>query len=429
MAITRARPTQRLPIVSLTIAGIISLTGSMLTSVAIPWFVLQTTNSAAKTGLTGVFATLPFIIGGVFGGTLVDRLGFKRTSVLADLTSGVTIALIPLFYHTTGLAFWQLLVLTFLTNLFNTPGNTARESLVPDLAALAGLRLERANALVQSIPRFAILFGPPLAGVLIAALGADNVLWLDAVSFAFSAALIGLLIPHRTHTEPHGAGAKRYFADLAEGWRVLAGNRVLRALTALFTFTNLVEAPWSLLLAVYAKRIFGTAVSFGVVLAAFGAGAIISSLVFAAVGHRLPRLVTIALYPIGAMLSFGALGLKPPLGALIAIEFVYGLSAGMVNPVLSTIRQERVPSAFLGRVQGITTALAFAFIPLGRGVAGVLIDPIGLRALFVGIGALFAFATMLLLVMPVFRDLRPPDGDALVSRSRDARVASEFPSA
>lgn len=429
MAITRAAPTQRLPIVSLTIAGIISLTGSMLTSVAIPWFVLQTTNSAAKTGLTGVFATLPFIIGGIFGGTLVDRLGFKRTSVLADVTSGVTIALIPLLYHTTGLAFWQLLALTFLANLFNTPGNTARESLVPDLAAIAGTRLERANALVQSIPRFAILFGPPLAGVLIAALGADNVLWLDAASFAFSAALIGLLIPHRTHTESHGAGAKRYFADLAEGWRFLAGNRVLRALTALFTFTNLIEAPWSLLLAVYAKRVFGTAVSFGVVLAAFGAGAIISSLVFAAVGHRLPRLVIIALYPLGAMLSFGALGLSPPLSALIAIEFVYGLSAGMVNPVLSTIRQERVPSALLGRVQGITTALAFAFIPLGRGVAGVLIDPIGLRALFVGIGTFFALATMLLLVMPVFRDLHPPDGDAPVSWSRDVRVAAEIPSA
>ncbi len=85
MAIASALPTKRTPITSLTIAGIVSLTGSMLTSVVIPWFVLQTTNSAAKTGLTGVFATLPYIIGGIFGGTLVDRLGFKRMSVLADL--------------------------------------------------------------------------------------------------------------------------------------------------------------------------------------------------------------------------------------------------------------------------------------------------------------------------------------------------------
>src|SRR3954453_2912264 len=144
VTLTERMTARRFPLISLTVAGVVSLTGSMLTNVAITWFVLQTTHSAAKTGLTGVFAALPFIVGGIFGGTLVDRLGFTRTSVLADLTSGLTIALIPLLYHTAGLAFWQLLALTLLSNLFTPPGSTARQSLVPDLAALAGMRRERA---------------------------------------------------------------------------------------------------------------------------------------------------------------------------------------------------------------------------------------------------------------------------------------------
>ena len=409
MAIASALPTKRTPITSLTIAGIVSLTGSMLTSVAIPWFVLQTTNSAAKTGLTGVFATLPYIIGGIFGGTLVDRLGFKRMSVLADLTSGATIALIPLLYHTEGIAFWQLLALTFLANLFNTPGSTARQSLVPALASLAGMRLERANALVESIPRFAILFGPPLAGILIALFGASNVLWLDAASFAFSALVIGGLIPHRTTTTPDGAALRRYFADLAEGWRFLAGHAMLRALTALFLFTNLIEAPWSLLLAVYTKRAFGTAVSFGTVLAALGAGAIVSSFLFAAIGHRLPRLGVLALYPIGGAITFSALALSLPFVALVAVTFVYGLAVGMVNPLTTTIRQEQVPAALLGRVQGINTASSFALIPLGRGIGAVLVDPIGLPRLFLSIGVLFALVTIVMFTLPVFRMLNAPD--------------------
>jgi len=409
MISTHAATTKRMPITSLTIAGIVSLTGSMLTSVAIPWFVLQTTNSATKTGLTGVFATLPYIIGGIFGGTLVDRLGFKRMSVLADLTSGATIALIPLLYHTVGLAFWQLLALTFLANLFNTPGSTARASLVPDLAALAGMRLERANALVESIPRFAILFGPPLAGILIALFGTSNVLWLDAASFAFSAVVIGGFIPHRTPTTPHDAEPRRYFADLAAGWRFLAGHTMLRALTVLFLFTNLIEAPWSLLLAVYTKRVFGTAVSFGTVLAALGAGAIVSSFLFAAIGHRLPRLGVLALYPIGAALSFSALALSLPFVALVAVTFVYGLAVGMVNPLTTTIRQEQVPAALLGRVQGINMASSFALIPLGRGIGAVLVDPLGLPTLFLSIGALFALVTVVMLVLPVFRTLNAPD--------------------
>src|SRR5207253_1204203 len=84
---------------------------SQLTLIAVPWFVLQTTGSAARTGFTGFFSLLPLLIGGVFGGLIVDRLGFRRASILADLGSGLMVALVPLLYHTVGLAYWQLLVL------------------------------------------------------------------------------------------------------------------------------------------------------------------------------------------------------------------------------------------------------------------------------------------------------------------------------
>src|SRR6476620_7677977 len=103
----------RRPILGLLTANAISQVGSALTVIAIPWFVLQTTGSAAKTGLTGFFVALPFLITGIFGGTVVDRLGYKRSSVIADSVSGIGIALVPLLYYTVGLAFWQLLALVF----------------------------------------------------------------------------------------------------------------------------------------------------------------------------------------------------------------------------------------------------------------------------------------------------------------------------
>src|SRR5690242_19408119 len=98
----------RLPLAALFSANLISQTGSMLTFVAIPWFVLQTTGSATKAGLTGFFEALPYFAAGFFGGAVVDRLGFKRTSVLADLANGATVAAVPLLYFTIGLSFWQL---------------------------------------------------------------------------------------------------------------------------------------------------------------------------------------------------------------------------------------------------------------------------------------------------------------------------------
>lgn len=88
--------------------------GNVLAFVAIPWFVLQTTGSAAKTGLIGGAFLLAAVVAGVVGGPVVDRLGFKRASIVADLAGAVTVALIPLLYQTIGLAFWQLLMLVFL---------------------------------------------------------------------------------------------------------------------------------------------------------------------------------------------------------------------------------------------------------------------------------------------------------------------------
>lgn len=92
-------------------ANAVSETGNVLAFVTIPWFVLQTTGSAARTGLAGGAFLLAAVVAGVAGGPVVDRLGFKRTSIVADLAGAVTVALIPLLYHTVGLSFWQLLVL------------------------------------------------------------------------------------------------------------------------------------------------------------------------------------------------------------------------------------------------------------------------------------------------------------------------------
>jgi MFS family permease len=112
--------------VALLAANAVSETGNVLVFVAIPWFVLQTTGSAARTGLTGAAFLLAAVVDGVFGEPVVDRVGFKRSSIIADLTGAVTVALLPLLYHTLGLLFWQLLVLVFIGGFLDTPGHTAR---------------------------------------------------------------------------------------------------------------------------------------------------------------------------------------------------------------------------------------------------------------------------------------------------------------
>src|SRR4051794_26415121 len=114
---------RRVPIIALLAANAISMVGNSLGIVAIPWFVLETTGSAARTGVVAFATVLPTVLAAILGGALVDRVGNKRISVIADLVSAGTVACIPLLHHTVGIAFWQLVLLVFLGALLDAPGN------------------------------------------------------------------------------------------------------------------------------------------------------------------------------------------------------------------------------------------------------------------------------------------------------------------
>ncbi len=92
----------------------ISTLGGQMTNVAIPWFILETTGSAAKTGLVATAITLGGVLAAVFSGPVIDRLGFKRSSVITDVGAAVVVAAIPLLHAAGVLQFWQILVLGFL---------------------------------------------------------------------------------------------------------------------------------------------------------------------------------------------------------------------------------------------------------------------------------------------------------------------------
>src|SRR5579875_1942813 len=169
------KPRRRAPFIALYLADAGSMLGNALSELAIPWFVLATTGSAAKTGLTALAGLLPLIPAGLFAGVFVDRLGLRRASLMADLASLVSVGLIPLLYRLDSLPFWLLWVLVFAGASLDVPGATARAALLPDLAEMAGLNLERANSIHEVIESGAGLVGPIVAGVLIGMVGAGTV--------------------------------------------------------------------------------------------------------------------------------------------------------------------------------------------------------------------------------------------------------------
>jgi predicted MFS family arabinose efflux permease len=406
-----ARVPRRAPLYALYAADTISLAGNAVAQLAIPWYVLTTTGSATLTGLAVFFNFLPAVIAAFFGGVVVDRLGFRVASIVADLASSGAVAAIPLLHATVGIELWQLMALVFLGALLDAPGATARAALLPDAVELAGVPMERASGIRGAIQQGAQLLGAPVGGILVATVGATAALWIDAASFLVSAALVAFLIPRARRGESEQRG--RFWEELGEGLRFIRDRPLVRALVAMVLLSNLFEAPGTVVLTVFAEQEYDSAAALGLMLGVLGGTALAGALAYSAVGHRLPRRRTFlwcfAFVPVGYL----ALATLPSLPVALVALAVMGFAAGPINPLLFTVMTEIVPAHLRGRAFGAVRAGAWASIPLGILLGSAMVAVAGVAATLLTMGTLLAALVAYSFFNPAFRemDVRPSAGD------------------
>lgn len=409
---------RRLPLLSLYTADAVSITGNVLALIAIPWFVLELTGSAALTGIVAFFTALASLVASFFGGALVDRVGFRRMSVVSDIASAASVAAIPAIHLTVGIETWHLLVLVFVGALLDAPGTAARQSMLPDLAQLSGTPLERATSISQAVRRGATLVGGPIGGVLIVLIGTQNVLLLDAATFIASALLVGALTPAMAYEEAAepvtpAPVQRRYVDDLVEGLRFMWRDRLARAIVITIMVTNFLDAPLaSVLLPVYVHDVYGSSVELGLMFGVFGGAALLGSVVYGIIGPRLPRRLTFSLAFVIAGLPFWVLAMTPPFPVALIALAITGLAAGPINPIISTVMFERVPRHMRGRVMGALTSGAYVAMPLGMLLAGFVSERFGVIAAIVVVAAGYLLITVSTFFNPSMREMDRPGGAA-----------------
>ncbi|MFF2407399.1 MFS transporter [Streptomyces sp. NPDC058092] len=385
--------------------------GSSLTLIGVPWFVLETTGSAGRAGVVAFCATLPIVVSALIGGPVIDRIGRRRVSVASDLVCGVAVAAIPLLHYADALAFWMLCALMAVSGLLHTPGNTARYVLVPDLAKYAGTTLARAASLFDAVSRGARMAGAALAGVLIALVGAETVLLLDAATFLTSALLIAFGIRGLRAAEPRKAAKpvslRAYRAELREGYAYLLSNRLLLAIVVMVLFMNGTDQGWNaVLLPVHASTELGGARDIGLLTALFGAGGLTGALLYGAFGHRYSRraVFTVCVVLCGAprYVVAALTGTTLPLAVTMALS---GLAGGVLNPVLTTVIYGSVPDELRSRVSGVLTAGGELAMPVGGLAAGLLVESAGARGALLAMGGVYLLATLSPLVFPAWRTM------------------------
>jgi MFS family permease len=410
-------PSSRGPALLILFATLVATAGTGVSLVAFPWLALQHHNSARDASIVAVAMTLPLVLSTLVAGTAVDLFGRRRVSLISDSLSGTAVAAVPVLAWQIGadaINVAELAALAFSSAAFDPAGATARQSMLPEAAARAGWSLDRTNSVYEAILNLAYILGPGIGGLMIAAVGGINTMWITAGCFALSLLAIGALRlqgtgkPHHA-TRPDGL-VSGLVSGMAEGLRFVWNMRVLRTLGLIDLVVTALYLPMeSVLFPKYFSDHHQPA-QLGWALMALGVGGVVGALGYAGLAKYTRRRTAV----LTATLTFGAasvgIAFLPPLPVILVLCAVTGLVYGPIQPIYNYVMQTRAPHQLRGRVVGVMTGLTFAAGPLGLLVAGPLADTAGLRATFLTLAVPILLVGLIACGLPSLRELdRAPE--------------------
>jgi len=362
---------------ALVAAETISVLGTRMTYLALPWFVLVTTGSASKMSLVLAAEILPMAILGVPSGALVQRLGSRTTMLAADLARAPILVSIPILHAAGALDFELLLAIVALLGAFAPPYFAAQRTILPDLVGEDETRMSQANSSVEGGNALAALVGPALAGVLIPVIGAANVLYVDAATYLVAFLLVLVFVPRRK------AIAGMAQSGVLAGLRFLASDRLLGPLALTVTAFGFLAAGMSAGLPYYAYDEFdGRSWIAGLFYAALGAGAVVGSVLAVFAVKKVPPLRLAAFGILAFSIPLWVLPFLLPWPVVFVALFTSTLFAPLVNGPTLGVMTSRTPAQLRPKVLAAAISASTLAAPLGFLVAGQVLERWGIVPLF-----------------------------------------------
>ena len=350
----------------------VSLCGTWMQTVALGWLALELTNSALQVGLVTFFGALPVLLFTLWGGGVAGRVNKRRALLLLQflfLAEALALGFLTAFGAVTIQWVYALSLVGGLISAFEIP---IRQAYLGELAGRE--HLMSAIALNSSAFNLSRVFGPALAGALLAAAGAAACFFVNAASFL--AVLIGLFRIKPDAASSPGLAARR--VGVREGMRHIFGSpwpRTLVILTGIFTVFGV---SFVAILPVFARDTLGTgAGGYGALTSAFGIGAAAGAISIAALGHRLPREKVLLWAGSGFAGSVFLLGMTRHFALAFVVLLAAGLSAALNAILTNTMLQGEAPEELRGQVVGFYSFIVVGMAPFGSLQAGWLAEHLG----------------------------------------------------
>jgi MFS family permease len=390
-------------------AEVVSSIGSSMTVLALPWFVLVTTGSATKLGLVLGIEAIPFVTLPLPAGSLIARIGARQTMVIADAARLPLLAAIPALYSLDALSFPLLVALVAVAGVCMAAHMPAQRLILAEVIGDEESLIARVNAYLDGAQTATPLVGPALAGVLIATIGAPNVLYVDAATFGVAAIAVAFFVPRR---KPVAEAEER---GLLTGARYILRTRLLVVLCVSMLTMEFFFTLWMTTLPVFAFSDYNqNAHIAGVFYAAMGAGALVGTPAVSRVVGRFGALHVAAGALVLASIPKFLLGIPLPAAGVVAVLVLQGFVGPLTGAPIFTVITMRTPPALRDLVLSAAVGLMFLSGPFGPIAAGPVINAIGARSAFVVAAAGYLLGSAPLAIY-VARNGRTDDPVALLS--------------
>ncbi len=407
---------QRRSVVLYLASGGLSIFGNALAAIVLPVIVLTKTGQIGAAALVAAVTAVPQLLAAIGGGVIADRFGRKRLSIIADLGSAASIAMLPLIELTVGLSLGWFIAAALLGAVFDVPGMTAREALLPAVARAGKLPVARLSGINEGLSGLGMLIGPALGGLLVAVADPTTALWVTAITSGLAALATALLprgldrVPTDSAVEdPAGPkkvtpfGPRAALADLREGLRIVRREPTVLWLCGLTVGAFLVIGPLVALLLPAWFVAAGQPGLMGPVISAIAFGGLVGAGLYTVLGTKISNRVTIT---IGLLvMAIGLIGVMifPPYPVLLAAAVLAGSGSGFFGPVFTTVLTERIPEQAYGRVVGLQNSGTLAAAPVGMALAGFIAEQWSVMAAGWALAVLWLIITVGSLVSPWLR--------------------------
>lgn len=354
------------------------------------WFVLEMTDSAFKVGLVGFFGMAPFLVLGIFGGFLADKLDKKRLIVLTQFLNLASAVVMTALLLLDAVQYWYAYIAIIIPGIGWSLDMPSRRSLIMDI--MGPRQLTNGVAIDSVGMHFSKMLGPAVAGTLIAFNGVAG-----AYVFLTLAMSIGCFLMLRVEqpanleeelneeaikgnsaTPPtHITVFKQVYSNLKEGFRYAFSNQTLVAVIVITVFMNLLLFPYMQMVTVVSKNVLNVGpLLMGVLMASDGLGALVGSTLIASrqnmVYHGRVFLYGSLIALVALMLfSFSKLYLIS-----LPLLLILGIGTSGFGTMQSAIVLLVSKPALRGRALGVVT-LAIGAGPIGALIVGGLSDWIG----------------------------------------------------